>query len=46
MEIKPICSKCEAKYSSFLTTTLSTVEGNVILIYCGKCGAVQGVVRK
>jgi len=43
---KPRCFKCDAECSSFLVWLLPTAKGNLILLYCNECGAVQGVVRE
>jgi hypothetical protein len=46
MAKKAVCSKCEAEAdSSFTTQHFGTSDGNMILVYCTKCGAVQGVVK-
>jgi DNA-directed RNA polymerase subunit M/transcription elongation factor TFIIS len=46
MAKKAACSKCEAEAdSSFTTQHFGTSDGNMILVYCTKCGAVQGVVK-
>jgi uncharacterized Zn finger protein len=43
--VNPRCSKCDAEVSEFLVWKLPSAEGNLVLVYCGRCGAVQGVVR-
>jgi len=42
----PKCFKCEAEVSKLLVVALPTSEGNMVLLFCNECGAIQGVVRK
>ena len=43
-EVYPRCARCEARAeTSFATYTLA-VSG-IVVVYCTKCGAVQGVAK-
>ena len=43
---KPICFKCGAGVTSFTFIDYPLSDKLLIIIFCGKCGAVQGIVAK
>lgn len=45
MAEKPSCFKCGASISSFTFIDYPLGE-TLTIVFCGKCGAVQGMVKK
>jgi len=46
MTDKPRCFKCDADVASFTFIDYPLGGKLLTIVYCGKCGAVQGVVAK
>ena len=46
MEEKPSCFKCGASVASFTFIDYPLSDRLLTIIYCGKCGAVQGIIGK
>jgi len=43
---KPSCFKCDASVTSFTFIDYPLGDKLLTIVYCGKCGAVQGIVTK
>jgi len=43
---KPTCFKCESSAASFTYIEFPLGDKLLMVIFCSKCGAVQGVVPK
>jgi len=46
MASKPSCFKCEAAVSSFTFIDYPLSDKLLVIVFCRKCGAVQGIVGK
>jgi len=43
---KPTCFKCDAGVASFTFIDYPLSDKLLTIVFCGKCGAVQGIVAK
>lgn len=43
---KPICFRCDASVVSFSFVDYPLGDKLLTIVFCGKCGAVQGIVAK
>jgi hypothetical protein len=46
MKDKPCCFKCDADVTSFTFIDYPVSDKLLTIVFCKKCGAVQGIVEK